>query len=77
MIAGLKEPTAADTSAVIVASGAADRSTTCRPESGSASCDVEKNASGVNASRRLVYFVSFTTPTMCKYGRGCPSPSSI
>ena len=57
-------PSAAVTLGVIDVSGAFERSTTCRDGLGSSACAASKNTSGVISSRRSVYFVSFTTPTM-------------
>ena len=76
MTDGRAAETALVTSLVTVASGALDRSTTCRNGSGAASCDAARNAIGVNSSRRSVYFASFTRPTISKTGRSTPAPSS-
>ncbi len=64
MMLRFTSPSASVTLGVIDVSGALDRSTTCRNGSGFSSCATSKNTSGVISSRKSVYFVSFTMPTM-------------
>ena len=63
-------------SAVSVASGAPERTTTFTNGSGLASCVAAKKTIGVNSSRKSVYFASFTSPTISYTGRSMPLPSS-
>src|SRR3989442_13480715 len=79
MIDALISVTADETSEVTVASGALERSTTCRngDRSFPSACEAGKNPIGPNDSRRSMYFVSFATPTIWNSGRGTPGGSSI